>query len=69
MKIPSEAPTVGKPVKELSLPEGTKLALFLRKEGRPLIPTANTIIQAGDQIIAVTTPESEEELRTALRGA
>ena len=69
VKIPPGSNTIGKPVKELSLPEGSKLALFLRKEGKPLLPTANTILQAGDQIIAVITPESEEELRTALRGS
>ena len=68
VKIPPGSTTIGKPVKELSLPPETKLALFLRKEGRPLLPTANTILQAGDQIIAVTTPESEEALRAALRG-
>ncbi len=68
VRVPPESTSIGKPVKELPIPEGTKLALLLRKEGKPLIPTANTIIQAGDQIIAVTTPESEEELRTALRG-
>ena len=69
IKIPPESTTVGKPVKELSLPPGSKLALLLRKKGKPLVPTANTILQAEDQIIAVTTPESEETLRTALRGA
>jgi len=30
--------------------------------------TPNTVLQAEDQIIAVITPESEEALRTALRG-
>ena len=68
VKIPPGSTTVGQPVKELSLPPGSKLALLLRKERKPILPTASTILQAGDQIIAVTTPESEEALRTALRG-
>lgn len=69
VKIPAESTTVGKSVKELSLPEESKLALIIPKERRPHIPTGSTILQAGDQIIALTPPELEEALRTALRGA
>ena len=68
VKIPPESDTVGKPVKSLSLPPGSVLSLIIRKEGKPFIPTVNTIIQAEDQVIAVTTPESEEVLRATLRG-
>jgi len=69
VKIPPESTTVGKPVKELSLPAESKLSLIIRKHQKPLIPRATTILQAEDQIVAVTTPESEEALRAALRGA
>ena len=68
VKIPPESTTVGKPVKELSLPQGSILSLIIRKARKPIVPTVNTILQAGDQIIAVTTPESEEALQAALRG-
>ena len=66
IKIPSEAATVGKTIRELAIPPGTKLALFIREGGRNRIPTLNTVLRAGDRIIAITTPESEEALRTAL---
>ena len=69
VKIPPEAGTVGKTVKELSLPAGSKLAMIIHKERKPRIPTSSTVLQAGDQIIAVTTPDSEETLRTALTGS
>ncbi len=68
VKIPPESPTVGKSVKELSLPAESKLVLVIPKERKPHLATANTVLQDGDRIIALTTPESEEELRTALRG-
>jgi len=68
VRIPPESTTVGKPVKELSLPLESMLSLIIRKHQKPIIPEANTILQAEDQIIAVTTPESEEVLRAALRG-
>ena len=68
VKIPPEATTLGKQVKELSLPPESVLSLVIRKHQKPHVPTANTVIQAEDQIIAATTPESEEALRNALRG-
>jgi trk system potassium uptake protein TrkA len=69
VKIPPESPIIGKSVRALSLPPGTKLALVIRKEGKNRVPTLNTILREGDRVIALTTPESEEQLRTALRGS
>ena len=68
VKIPPEAATIGKSVRELSLPPDTKLALVIRKKGSYRVPTLNTIIKAEDRIIAITIPESEEALRYTLRG-
>ena len=68
VKITPESTTVGKAVKELNLPKESKLALVIPHEGSAHVPAANTVLQAGDQLIALTSPESEEELRTALRG-
>ncbi len=68
VKISPESTAVGKPVKELSLPPGSVLSLIIRKARKPIVPAASTILQAEDQVIAVTPPESEEALRTALRG-
>ena len=68
VKIPPEATTVGKQVKELALPPGSVLSLIIRKERKPVVPSGNTFLHADDQVIAVTTPESEETLRTTLRG-
>jgi trk system potassium uptake protein TrkA len=68
VKISPESTTVGKTVKELSLPKESKLALIIPSEGSAHVPAASTILRAGDQIIAVTNPESKEALRAALRG-
>lgn len=68
VKVPPKSPTIGKTVKELSLPAGSILSLIIRQREKPLVPTADTIIQAEDQIIAVTPPEAEEALRKVLRG-
>ncbi len=68
IKIAPDSTAVGKSVNELSLPPGSTLSLIIRKKGSPIVPTSNTIIQAEDQIIAVTSPESEKALRATLRG-
>jgi len=69
LKIPADASTVGKEIRELTLPPESRLFLIIPKQGKPHVPTASTVIQAEDQIIAITTPESEEALRKALRGS
>jgi trk system potassium uptake protein TrkA len=68
IKIPPESTTVGKSVRELSLPPESKLALVIREGGKNRVPTLNTVLRAGDRIIALTTPESEEALRATLKG-
>jgi trk system potassium uptake protein TrkA len=68
VKIPPEAKTIGKTVKEIKLPGECILVLLIRKNRKPIIPNDNTAIESEDEIIAVTAPESEETLRTALRG-
>ena len=69
IKISPESTASGKSIKELTLPEGSKLALIIPREHSPRVPTAGTVLEAGDQIIALTTPESEEALRMALSGS
>ncbi|MFQ6121751.1 MAG: potassium channel family protein [Dehalococcoidales bacterium] len=68
VRIPPESTTIGKLVKELSLPQGSKLALIIPKDRKPRMPTPATVLRQGDQIIALTTPESEEALRATLTG-
>jgi len=68
VKISPESATVGKTVKELSLPKESKLALIIPNDGNAHAPAANTVLAAGDQIIAVTTPETKEALQAAIRG-
>ncbi|MBA7632202.1 Trk system potassium uptake protein TrkA [subsurface metagenome] len=69
VRIPPTSTSVGKSIKELSLPKGSKLALIIPKDRKPRMPTSSTALREGDQIIALTTPESEEALRAALTGA
>ncbi len=69
IKITPEAIAVGKRVRELSLPEGSRLALVIPEKQKPRVPTSDTVLQDGDRVIAVTPPDAEEALRTALMGS
>ncbi|MFC2044173.1 potassium channel family protein [Chloroflexota bacterium] len=68
VKIPSASAIIGKSIKELSLPEGSVLSLIIPKEQKPFVPNRNTVLKAGDQVLAITAPELEEALRSTLMG-
>ncbi len=67
VRIPVGSASIGKAVKDLSLPAGSMLSLIIRKEQKPILPVPTTVLLAGDQVIAVTSSETEEALRAALR--
>jgi trk system potassium uptake protein len=69
IKIQPDSKTVGKAIKDLTLPSESILALIIHRHSNPSIPTPDTILQAEDQIIAVTSPYTEDKLRTALTGS
>lgn len=68
VNISPESTSIGKTIKELSLPKESQIALIIPDQGNAQVPAAGTVLKAGDQIIAVTTLETEEALKSALRG-
>lgn len=66
VKIPQDSKAVGKMVKELTLPAGSILSLLIRNSEKPQVPTPETLLKAGDRIIALTPGDREEDLREAL---
>lgn len=63
--IPRSAPEEGPQVMDLDLPQESVLVCVFRGE-ETIIPRGDTKLRAGDQIIALTTPELEDELRRAV---
>ncbi len=68
VRVPAGSSSVGKAVKDLSLPTGSMLSLIIRKAQKPVVPIPATVLMAEDQVIAITPSESEEALRAALQG-
>ncbi len=69
IKIQPDSKTIGTAIKDLTLPPESILALIIHKDSNPSVPAPATVLQAEDQIIALTSPESETTLRTALTGS
>ncbi len=68
MRIPADSRSVGKKIRDLELPQGSILFLVIRRDQKPLMVVPDTVIQVGDQIIALTPSSTEEQLKLALRG-
>ena len=67
MTLPDDSPNAGKPIYELRLPADTAIVALLR-EGHVVIPQPETVIAGGDEIVALSSPNAEEDIRTAIVG-
>ncbi len=65
-KVPSYSAMVGKRVDELLLPQQCLITVIIDEEGVPRIPTSDTQLRAGDEVVAVCRRESEDALRAVL---
>lgn len=68
IRIPADSHSIGKKIKDISLPTGSMLILILRRDEEPRLITPTTEIQTGDQIIALTPTVNEDLLKSALKG-
>ncbi len=68
VKIPPNSSVVGRRLGDISLPVESIVCMVIGKGKGPQIPTGDTVLGAEDEVVAVTKPESEEELRAALTG-
>jgi trk system potassium uptake protein TrkA len=69
VKVTAESPVAGKPLKNISLPPESMVSLVISPQKGAQVPTADTILSPGDEVVAVTKPETESALRRALVGA
>jgi trk/ktr system potassium uptake protein len=65
--VGEESPVVGKTLSSLNLPPNFLVPLVIR-DGKALIPNGQTVLRAGDEVVAVTTLEQESTLERVLRG-
>jgi trk system potassium uptake protein TrkA len=63
MLLPDDSRAAGARVGDLEMPDGSLLISVLR-EGRGFVPGPETVLEAGDEILAVLDPTVEEDLTT-----
>lgn len=68
MTLPDGSPSAGKPIYSLRLPPDAVVVAILR-EGHVVIPQPETVLAAGDEVLALANPQSEQGLREAIVGA
>lgn len=65
--LPSDSPVINKPIQELQLPSDSVLVSIIRGD-QVIVPKGNTVLQTGDDIIALTKVEQEQQLLSYLIG-
>jgi trk system potassium uptake protein TrkA len=60
--LPQTAPVVGHPVGDVSLPSDTALVTIVR-DGRVIVPSSDDPLEAGDELLFVTSAAAESELQ------
>ncbi|MHB1537965.1 MAG: potassium channel family protein [Solirubrobacteraceae bacterium] len=61
LEVSADAPVVGVRVSNISLPEGSLIISVLR-EGSGFVPKADTVIEAGDEVLLVLDPGLEDAI-------
>ena len=68
MTLPEGSPSVGNPIYSLRLPADAAVVAILR-EGHVVIPQPETVLAAGDEVVALANAASEKGLRDAVVGS
>src|ERR671918_778547 len=62
MLLAEDSKVAGRRVGDLDMPEGSLLISVLR-EGKGFVPVPDTVLEAGDEVLAVLDPGMEEDLK------
>jgi len=61
LEVADEAPAAGRRVEEIELPDGALIISVLR-DGGGFVPKADTVIEAGDEVLLILDPGLEEAI-------
>jgi trk system potassium uptake protein TrkA len=62
-----DSPVVDRSLKDVDVPRDATVVAVVRAE-HVVMPRGDTVFEAGDEVLAMVTPESEEEVRRILTG-
>ena len=65
--LADDSPAAGRSIAELAVPRDATVVAVVR-EGRVVVPRGDTVVNAGDEVLALVTPDSEDPVRSILIG-
>jgi trk system potassium uptake protein len=66
--LADDSPVIDKAIKDLDIPRDATIVGVIR-EDHVVMPRGDTVFEAGDEVLAMVTPDSEAEVRTILTGS
>ncbi len=63
--VPADSPVAGTSIRAITLPEDTVLTCIVR-DHRPIAPSPEDTVEAGDELMLLTTPDQEQPLAALL---
>ncbi|MGH9031557.1 MAG: potassium channel family protein [Acidimicrobiia bacterium] len=65
--LAEDSPAIDRSLKEIDMPRDATVVAVVRGE-HVVMPRGDTVFEAGDEVLAMVTPDSEEEVRGILTG-
>ncbi|HSO95195.1 MAG TPA: TrkA family potassium uptake protein [Acidimicrobiia bacterium] len=66
--LADDSPAAGHSIADLAVPRDATVVAVVR-EGHVVVPRGDTVVNAGDEVLALVTPDSEDPVRSILIGA
>jgi trk system potassium uptake protein len=68
LRLQEGAPAAGKAIRDLELPHDTLISLIIDGKGAPKVPSGDSVLYVGDEVIAVIPDDAEDEVREMITG-
>ncbi|MEX2099914.1 MAG: TrkA family potassium uptake protein [Acidimicrobiia bacterium] len=65
--LADDSPAIDQAIKDMDVPRNATIVAVMRAE-HVVMPRGDTVFEAGDEVLAIVTPESEEDVRRILTG-
>ncbi len=68
VRLAENSPVIDRALKDIDVPRNATVVAIVRDE-HVVMPRGDSVFEAGDEVLAMVTPESEDEVRRILTGA
>jgi len=66
--LADNSPVIDRALRDIDVPRNATIVAIVRDE-HVVMPRGDSVFEAGDEVLAMVTPESEDEVRRILTGA